>query len=253
MTPSAPSPSGASGQRHLHALRPARGARAVEHVLALDPVLGRAAWAAGRRGRSRSDRSRRSTPSIISRTSTRGIWSRQLGGLLGLVGGGHEGLGAAVVDDVGHLLGREPGAHRGVVEAGVVRAPDHREEAGRVLEAQGDVVALLQAGGSEHVREPVGLGVELGVGDDLAGGGHDHGRPVGSGGGEGLPGTWRQGSRRYRGTVRDDPTARFAALVASPGRLVAARRGPAAHRRARPRRPRRRRRASAVSTPSPPG
>ena len=124
------------------------------------------------------------TPSIIRRTFTDGIWSASSAAWSRLVGRGHEPLRPAVVDDVRHLLGGEPGAHRRVVEPGVVGAPDHREEAGSVLEAEGHVVARLQAGRSEHVREAVGLGVELGVGDDLAAGGHDHGGLVGGGGGE---------------------------------------------------------------------
>ena len=113
-------------------------------------------------------------------------------------------------------------------------APDHREEAGRVLEAQGDVVARLQARGAEHVREAVRLLVELGVGDDLAAGGHDHGRPVGGGGGEGSRGTWRQGSRRYRGAHgrgrRPRASRRWSRRQDQP---LPARRGAAAHRRAR--------------------
>ena len=63
-------------------------------------------------------------------------------------------------------------------------APHHGQEAGAVLQAQGDVVARLQAGGAEHVGQPVGLGIELGVGDDLSRAGHDDGRAVGVGGGE---------------------------------------------------------------------
>ena len=78
------------------------------------------------------------------------------------------------------------------------------------------MVARLQAGGPEHVGQAVGLGVQLGVGDHLAGGGHDHGRPVGGGGGE--------VSREHGGKVAADTVgpwlttrrARFAALAAAP-------------------------------------
>ena len=145
VTPSAPSPSGASGQRHLHALGPTGGAGAVEHVLALDALL------VERGGRLGGDDVLVGLVAVDgavehSRTFTAGIWSRELGGLVGLVGRGDEGLRAAVVEDVRHLLGGEPRAHGGVVEAGVVAAPDHREEARRVLEAERDVVARLEAG-----------------------------------------------------------------------------------------------------------
>ena len=168
MTPSAPSPSGASSMRHLHALGPPGGAGAVEHVLALDPLLVERA-SAGCDGDGvlvglvAVDGAVEHQP-----TFTAGIWSTQLGRLVGLVGRGDEALRAAVVEDVRHLLGREPRAHRRVVEAGVVAAPDHGEEARRVLEAQRDVVARLEAGAAQHVRQPVRLLVELAVGDHLA-------------------------------------------------------------------------------------
>ena len=105
----------------------------------------------------------------------------QLGGLVGLVRRGDEDPRPAVVDDVRHLVGGEAAAHRGVDESGVVRAPAQHEEAGVVLEAEGDVVAWLQSDVAEQVREAVGLLVEFGVGDDLVGVGHDDGRVIRSG------------------------------------------------------------------------
>jgi hypothetical protein len=48
-----------------------------------------------------------------------------------------------------------------------------------VLEAQGDVVARLETERAEDVRDPVGLGVELAVRDDLPGTRQDHGGRVG--------------------------------------------------------------------------
>ena len=51
------------------------------------------------------------------------------------------------------------------------------------------MVAGLQPGGAEQLREAVGLGVELGVGDDLAGAGHDDGRLVRRGRQRRSPGT----------------------------------------------------------------
>ena len=82
-----------------------------------------------------------------------------------------------------------------------------------VLQAERDVVAGLQTGGPEAAATAVGRGVELGVGDDLAGAGHDVRGLVGVGGGvlSGVHGSERSG--RY---VRDvDPVARFTQLVST--------------------------------------
>ncbi len=51
--------------------------------------------------------------------------------------------------------------------------PGDRQESRVVLEAERDVVAGAQTGGSEHPGETVRLGVEFGVGDGLARGAHD--------------------------------------------------------------------------------
>ncbi len=114
----------------------------------------------------------------------------QLGRLFGLVGRGDERPGTAVVDDVGHLLGGEPARHRRVDQPRVRGAPCDRQEAGVVLQAEGHVVAGPQAHVVEHPRQPVGLLVEFGVGDDPPRGGHHDRGMVGALGGMG---SWVQG------------------------------------------------------------
>ena len=87
------------------------------------------------------------------------------GGHVGLLRRGDEHPGAAVVQHVGRLLDGQAGADGGVVEPGVVGAPGDRVEVGLVLDAEGEVVARHQAGGPDQLRQPVGLGMQLGVAD----------------------------------------------------------------------------------------
>ena len=86
---------------------------------------------------------------------------------------GHEGLGVAVADDVGDLLGREVGVDRGVVEAGALGRPADLEEAGLVLDQEGDVVAEPEPGGLPDPGHPAGAFLQLGVGDHGPRTGHD--------------------------------------------------------------------------------
>ncbi|GAA3149267.1 hypothetical protein GCM10020001_085800 [Nonomuraea salmonea] len=101
------------------------------------------------------------------------------GGDGGQVGAGDEDPGAAVGDDVGQLVGLQPGADRRVVQAGAVRGPGDGQEERVVGQHEGDVVAGTQAGGAEEVGQPVRLLVQLAVGDDLPGARHDHSGLVG--------------------------------------------------------------------------
>ena len=94
--------------------------------------------------------------------------------------GRHEGAGVAVLDDVGHLLGGEVGVDRRVVEAGALGRPADLEEAGLVLDQEGDVVTEAEAGVLPHPGQPAGALLQLGVGDDLARAGHDDRRVVGT-------------------------------------------------------------------------
>ena len=89
-----------------------------------------------------------------------------------------------------------------------------------VLEAEGDVVARLQPGGPEQLRQAVGLVVELGVGDDLAGGAHDARAALSGVVDAKVPGYMRRRTvaQPSPGTVcAVEATERFAELVAGPG------------------------------------
>ena len=85
----------------------------------------------------------------------------------------------AVVDDVGGLLRGQLGADGGVEETGSERGPGDGQEPRVVLQEEGDVVTRPEPGRVQQVGELVRLLVELPVGDHLAGGAHDHRRPVG--------------------------------------------------------------------------
>jgi hypothetical protein len=110
-----------------------------------------------------------------------GCLRQDLRRLLGLGPRGDEGSGTAVVDDVRQLAVGEAARARGVDESGVVTAPDDLEVARVVLHADGHVVARSQPGGVEELTQPVRAGVQLGIGDDVAGLAHDHGGLVGCG------------------------------------------------------------------------
>ena len=94
------------GDRSLHALGPAGGARRVEHVGSLAPVgqrLGREAGDGFLVGLVAVDHAveHQAEPHVGRRR-------QDLGGLVGLVARGHEDLGAAVVDDVLELGRLQP-------------------------------------------------------------------------------------------------------------------------------------------------
>ena len=167
------------GRRSLHPLGPARGAGRVEHVGPGDAVGERFGGLTGDGVLVRLvalDDPVEHEPQLDV-----GRLRKDLSRLLGLGAGGDEGAGRAVVDDVGQLGVGQSGRASGVHEPGVVAAPDHLEVAGMVLHADRDVVARAQAGGVEELAQPVGPGVELGVGRHGAGLTHDHGGLVGCG------------------------------------------------------------------------
>ena len=83
------------------------------------------------------------------------------------------GLGVAVVEDVGDLLGVEVVVDRREVETRTLRGPDHLQVLGVVVHEDGDVVAEAQPAVVEQLRDAVGVVVELAVRHDLPGRTHD--------------------------------------------------------------------------------
>ena len=70
------------------------------------------------------------------------------------------------------------------VQAGAQRAPDDLEVLGAVVHHDRHVVADAEAERPEQVRDLVGAGFELAVGQDVIGTGDDDRGPVGVRGGE---------------------------------------------------------------------
>ena len=105
---------------------------------------------------------------------------RRLGRHRREAGVGHERLGLAVVDDVGGLLRGEVPVHRGEPQPGPQHGRVGHRELGPVGHHGRHPVARLQAVAPQGSGQPVGVGVELGVGPVAAGAarGHD-GRQVG--------------------------------------------------------------------------
>jgi hypothetical protein len=97
--------------------------------------------------------------------------------------GRHQRHGAAVVEDVLHLAGPQVAVDRGVVQARPLGRPRHLQELAVVLHQHGDVVAAADAAGPQGPGQADGAVLQLGVGHDLARGGHDDGRGVGRLGG----------------------------------------------------------------------
>ena len=162
-------------RRRLDALRPAGGAGRVEHPAAFGLVVDRSRGLRGEHGlvvveardltADREPQGARLLPDV--------------GHCVGDAGRHHERLGAAVVDDVVHLVGGQVPVHRRDVEARVHRAPEHLEVLEPVVHHDRDVIAGVQACAAYRVRQAAGAFVELGVGADRAALGVDRSRPVG--------------------------------------------------------------------------
>ena len=75
--------------------------------------------------------------------------------------------GAAVREDVAHLLGGQPCRHRRVAEPGVLARPHQGEEVDPVLQAERDRVARSQAEIPQIVGHGDGAGAQLGPGGGL--------------------------------------------------------------------------------------
>ncbi len=90
-----------------------------------------------------------------------------------------DGLGAAVVDDVGRFRRGQVGVDRDVVQPAAARRPHHGVIVLVVLHQDRDGVALAQAVAPEEVRQPVRARLELAEGHRRAGRIHDDGRLVG--------------------------------------------------------------------------
>ena len=166
----------------LDALRQTGRARAVEHVDAVDAV----GQGLGGLGGDRVLVGLVALDDAVDHEAglhLRGV-GHDRGRQVAEVGAADEHAGAAVVDDVRQLFASEPTRGERVDETGVPGAPGHGQRQRVVLEADGDVIARLQAQRPEQLGEAVGTLVELGVGDPLAGAGHDRRRSVRSGLGE---------------------------------------------------------------------
>jgi len=94
-------------------------------------------------------------------------------------GRGDQHLRLTVMHDVFDLAGAELGRDAGEIEARPLGRPGDLEIAGIVVHHQGDDVADLQAKGPEELGALVGAVIQLGVGDRLAGPGHDIGGAIG--------------------------------------------------------------------------
>ena len=166
-----------SRERGLHALRTSRRSGRVEHRLRFHPV--------GQRGRLELRDRRLEVLESLELTADNELRLDLLenvaeaGYVLGLVGTRDEGAAAAVFEDVAKLFRRQAGADGGVVEAGVVGAPEDREVVEAILHAEGHVIARSEARRMEELGQAVRLVLELGVGHRLAVRRHDHGGLVG--------------------------------------------------------------------------
>ena len=97
------------------------------------------------------------------------------------VRGGEQEGGAAVRAHEGDALLRIGGIDRHVGGAGLEHAQEGHHQIRRALQEQGDAIPRPHAAGLEVVSQPVGLELELAVGESLAGGagGHRQSRRVG--------------------------------------------------------------------------
>ncbi len=85
------------------------------------------------------------------------------GGAAGGIGE-HDG-GIGIGEDIGQALGRIGGVEREIGAAGLEDGEQADDEGRRTLDAEGDAGIGLHAERDQLVREPVGLGVELGIAD----------------------------------------------------------------------------------------
>ena len=165
--------------------RPGR-ARRVEHRAAEELVVDRrvrvlrrlleevderaaVASAAGRRSRS----TRRNSSSF-------GHWPIASSATAQRLAGDDQRLRVAVVDDVGQLVTGEVRVDRRVVEPAALPCAAALQVPRVVLHEDRVVVEPLQSVGAEQVGEAVGARLVVGVGDRLAGAGHDDRRLIGA-------------------------------------------------------------------------
>ena len=105
---------------------------------------------------------------------------KQVRGEAGQRSGGDQRPGAAVVDDVRRLLGRQVRVDHGVVETGALQPERHLVGAVVVGQDHGDVVPGAEPVGVERLGQPARARLELGEGDHRARRRND-GRAVGVG------------------------------------------------------------------------
>ena len=84
--------------------------------------------------------------------------------LVAQLGRPDEGLGLAVVDDVGRLLAGEVPVDRRQPQAGPLGRVEHLDELGPVGAHEGDAVARSEAPGPQRPDQAVAVGVELAEG-----------------------------------------------------------------------------------------
>ena len=104
---------------------------------------------------------------------------------LGEACGSDEQLGFAIGDDVRRLILLQVRADRREDNAGAKRTLSHLQKLGAVLHHDGDVIAAIHAGGTQQMRNLVRSTVQLRVGHNLTGVGHNVCRPIGGFSGEG--------------------------------------------------------------------
>jgi hypothetical protein len=163
----------AAPQRRLHALRPARGPRRVEHPRALALVadgfgghrrhgvgVGLEAGEIAADGEARAD--------AVEVGAHAGHRARQ-------PGVGHEGPGAAVGDYVAGLGCGQVKVDRRDIQAGAQRAPHDLVPGRTIHEQHGDPVAGPQPTGPQQLGDAVRGVLELAVGQRLAAGAHHEG------------------------------------------------------------------------------
>ncbi len=173
------------GQGRLDPLGTTRRPRGVEHVDALDDVGVERLGRLGRDGLLVAVVPVDGPVEHEPQLDGGGLGQDRLG-QLGLRDRRQIGPSAAVVDDVGGLVGQQPRTDRGVVQPGIVRPPCHLEKPRVVLHAERDVVTGLKPGRPEQPGQAGRRLVQLTERGDLAGGRHDLRRPIGVGGGVGA-------------------------------------------------------------------